>query len=153
MKPSMRTHAHSRFASCGLLRVSNGHLLVGLGTAVLPDIPLYDPDSHYAPYIAHVLLRHLDKIYYVLIVGRINIVYIVGTFLGLPLTLLVVILTHFRASLLLLCSRGHIPDSMCEHLLAVMDPSAPYWSVSFPFACPIVPGVEFQVCIRNDVHM
>lgn len=118
-------------------------LLVGLGTAILPNIPQSDPDPNYAPYIAHVLLRRCGKYH----CGadhwthrrRLHSRCVVG----LHLVHLMVSPDSFTLPALYLAAVGTLLTGCANIYFAAIDPSVSYWATGFPSACLVVIGADF----------
>ena len=59
-----RSRSLRRDADHCMCQLGGFHLLVGLGTAVLPNLPQPDPDPHHDPYITHVFHGGCGKCYH-----------------------------------------------------------------------------------------
>ncbi|KAH9000087.1 major facilitator superfamily domain-containing protein [Lactarius akahatsu] len=120
MKPSMWTRAHGRFAVMQTIACVNWAAF----TIWIVWVELY-----YQTYLnlspIHTMLRLLPmfasgtvaNILIVLMIGRVDVMYIVAT--------------------------GTLLTGCADVLFAVIDPNAPYWAFGFPAACLIVLGVDF----------
>ena len=94
-------------------------LLVGLGTAVLPNLPQPDPNPHHDPYITHVLHGRCGKCYHRpdhwARRRRVYSWYVISP----PLLLRMICPDPYPYpfTLLLIGSYRNAPDCMCEYLL------------------------------------
>ena len=93
-------------------------LLVGLGAVVLPNLPQPDPDPHHYPYITHAL-GVVANVIIALVIGSIDVVFIIGTWSAPLLVPRMMALIHIHHVLLSLFidSYRNAPDWMCEYLL------------------------------------
>jgi hypothetical protein len=143
MKPSMWTHAHGRFAVMQIIACVNWAAF----SCWLVWVQLYyQTYLHLTP--IHTMLRILPMFFsgilanvvIALIIGRIDVVYIVGALLASagPFDGL---LDSFFA--VYFAAVGTFLTGCASIYFAVMDPSAPYWAVGFPSACLVVLGADF----------
>jgi hypothetical protein len=145
MKPSMWTHADGRFAvmqiiacvnwaafSCWLVWVQiyyQTYLNLTPIQTMLRILPMF-----FSGVVANIIVA--------LIIGRIDVVYIVGTLLtsagpfdGLP--------DSFTLTTLYIAAVGTLLTGCANIYFAVIDPRASYWATGFPSACLVVLGADF----------
>jgi len=145
MKPSMWAHAHGRFAVMQIIACINWAAF----SCWLVWVQLY-----YQTYLnlapIHTMLRILPmffsgvvaNIVIALIIGRIDVVYIVGALFS-SLVRLIPSLTLSRSSSSILPAVGTLLTGCANIFFAVIDPSASYWASGFPSACLVVLGADF----------
>jgi hypothetical protein len=154
MKPSMWTHAHGRFAVMQIIACINWAAF----SCWLVWVQLY-----YQTYLnltpIHTMLRILPMFFsgvvanviIALIIGRIDVVYIVGAlFASLVRLMPGLTVSHSPPSIFSSC--GHSPDRMCEHLLCCDRPKRAVLGLWLPLRLLCCAGRRFHVCIRDDVH-
>ena len=153
MKPSMWTQAHGRFAVMQIVACINWAAF----SCWLVWVQLY-----YQTYLnltpIHTMLRILPMFFsgvvanviIALIIGRIDVVYIVGAlFASGPFDARS---DCFTLSALYFSSCRHSPDRMCEHLLRCDRPKRAVLGLWLPLRLLCCAGRRFHVCIRDDVH-
>ena len=143
MKPSMWTRDHGHFAVMQTIACFNWAAFM----AWIVWVHLY-----YQTYLnltpIHTMLRVLPMIFtgiaanitIAFIIGRIDVVYIVGAFL-----VSVCLWDDCRRSLSVafFAAIGTLMTGCANIFFAVIDPNATYWAFGFPSACLIVLGTEF----------
>ena len=145
MKPSMWTHAHGRFAVMQIIACINWAAF----SCWLVWVQLY-----YQTYLnltpIHTMLRILPmffsgvvaNIIIALIIGRIDVVYIVGA----SFTSLIHLMPGMTVSSFppfIYSAVGTLLTGCANIYFALIDPSASYWASGFPSACLVVLGADF----------